>query len=50
MEEIKNVSEEMAVSYAAEKERTEAKMKRIEQETEGLHDLAGTLVTIPIYK
>ena len=50
VEEIKNVSEEMAVSYAAEKERTEAKMKRIEQETEGLHDLAGTLVTIPIYK
>ena len=50
IEKVMKDSEGMAASYAAEKERMEAKVKQMQEEMEGLRDAVGTLITIPIYK
>ena len=49
MERAKKDSEEMASRYAAEKEKTEDKMKQLMREITELQDFTGTPVTIPIY-
>ena len=50
VEKMKKDSEEMTSSYAAEKERMEIRMTKIEQEMTGLQEFAGVPVVIPIYE
>ena len=49
MDKVRKDSDEMASRYAAEKEKTEDKMKQLMREITELQDFTGTPVTIPIY-
>ena len=50
MDKVRKDSDEMASRYAAEKEKMEDKMRQMMGGMRELQDLAGTPVTIPIYK
>ena len=50
MEKVKKDSEEMAATYAAEKERAEDKARQMARGPDGLRNVVGPQVTIPIYR
>ena len=50
MEKTKKDKEGMAAKFAAETANMDAKMKEMEEKVKSLRDLAGTKITIPIYK
>ena len=50
MDKVRKDSDEMASRYAAEKDKVEDKMRQMMGDVKELQDLAGTPVTIPIYK
>ena len=50
MEKVKKDSEEMAATYAAEKERAEDKARQMARGPDRLRDVVGPQVTIPIYR